>query len=297
MATSTAAIGAGMVSSTAPQIVYPNIPESNSAYVTGDCTYGVSQIYPNIYQYMGNAANWINSAKSQGYQVLSAPQAGTIVVYGAGGGYSQFGHVAVVTAVSGNNFTVLEMNYVGLGVWDERSSDMTDVEGFIVPPGSPTLDTLTSYTIANQQVTTPCVTFSWSIAGTTLCFDGAIGTLAVGGGLLLLLVGGLVCVAFAIGHTPAGKAATDTLDVVGLSAAARASRARQASRNATMDNEDMARASRLESIRSANAARESRRARAENRLNQRTLEQRSRTVSRNEIRSRQAAREKEEPPF
>jgi surface antigen len=282
----------------APQVVYPNIPTSASAYNAGQCTYGVSQIYPSIYQYMGNGGEWVDSARSQGYQVLPTPQVGTIVCYGGGGGYSQLGHVAVVIEVnSASTYTVLEMNYVGTGVWDERLTDMTDVAGFIVPPGSPSVDNLQSYTSTQQTATVPCVTFSWSVAGSTICFDGAIGAVTVGAGFLLMAVGAIVCVAFAIGHTKAGRAATDTLDSVGLSPVARNQRAKQAQRNATMDNEDMARAMRLEAIRSSNKAREDRRAKASSRLvERRNLSQRSAAVSKREIATRHRTN-KEEIPF
>lgn len=271
----------------APQVIQPDIPTSASGYTQGDCTYGVSQIYPQINQYMGNAGTWIDSARKLNYTVVSSPVAGAIVVYGAGGGYSQFGHVAVVqSVVSPSTFEVIEMNYVNLWTWDQRLSDMTDVIGFIIPPGNPSTDTIPTAAMSQSQVTTPCVTFSWSIAGSNICFDGAIGAIAIGGGLLLLAVGAIVCVAFALGHTKAGKSATDALEVVGLS------RAKQ-QRTATIDNEDMARAARLEAIRSRNLDREERRARAEDRLRQRNVARLSRNER--EIRRRVEAKEEEVP--
>jgi hypothetical protein len=64
------------------------------------------------------------------------PTAGAVVCYGAGGGYSSLGHVAVVEAVFGlDSFEVGEMAYAAWDVVDHRASNMGDVVGFILPPG------------------------------------------------------------------------------------------------------------------------------------------------------------------
>ena len=56
------------------------------------------------------------------------------MVWGAGNGYSGFGHVAYVVSVQGpTSFTVDEANYVGLGVVDQRQVfTLNYVESFIL---------------------------------------------------------------------------------------------------------------------------------------------------------------------
>lgn len=56
---------------------------------------------------------------------------------------------------------------------------------------------------------------TFSVFGSTLCPDGLVGVMAVGGGLLLLTSGALVCVAFALKQTGAGRAAKDAMVAVG----------------------------------------------------------------------------------
>jgi len=61
------------------------------------------------------------------------PRLGSLVVFGPGGGYSGFGHVAYVVAVqSRTSFTIDEGNFLGLGVIDQRHiGSLNDVEAFI----------------------------------------------------------------------------------------------------------------------------------------------------------------------
>jgi peptidoglycan DL-endopeptidase CwlO len=103
------------------------------AYPAGQCTYYVATIY-NIPGDWGNADTWFPSAAGQGYATSSTPSAGAVVVWGSGGGYSEFGHVAVVQSVqSSTSFTVTEMNFYGVGIVDSRQvTSLSDVEGFIL---------------------------------------------------------------------------------------------------------------------------------------------------------------------
>lgn len=66
----------------------------------------------------GNAQNWYNNAKSQGYQVSDTPKADYIVVYGKTKNYIKDkqgspGHVAYVESVSGNKMTFSEGGFQG----------------------------------------------------------------------------------------------------------------------------------------------------------------------------------------
>jgi surface antigen len=104
-----------------------------NAYPAGQCTYYVATIY-NVPGDWGNADTWFPSAAGQGFATSSTPSAGAVVVWGSGGGYSEFGHVAVVQSVqSSTSFTVTEMNFYGVGIVDSRQvTSLSDVEGFIL---------------------------------------------------------------------------------------------------------------------------------------------------------------------
>jgi hypothetical protein len=185
--------------------------EPANGYVYGNCTYYVSQRFPQINQRMGNAIDWIASAKRLGYPILSKPTPGTIVVYGSG--YSQYGHVAVVDSVNGDGtFNVSEMNYNGFNVIDKRKSTTWNVLGFIVPPGT-TLSALSSQqnaaTGAQKWVYGPV-----SVLGSDIYFDGVVGWAAMIGGAFVMLAGLTVLVAFALKNTGLGNKASSALALV-----------------------------------------------------------------------------------
>lgn len=98
-----------------------------NGYPYGYCTYYVAarRAMPTS---MGNAKNWLNSARSRGMATGSTPAPGAIVVTSE----SWWGHVAYVESVNGNSFTVAEMNYAGWGVTSRRTmSTGGAVRGFI----------------------------------------------------------------------------------------------------------------------------------------------------------------------
>jgi surface antigen len=113
---------------------------SNAAsYAWGNCTYYVASLLSWIPGNLGNAFQWTTNAQRDGLAVSSMPAVGSAVVYAAGGGYSSFGHVAVVDQVNNDGtFNVEEMNFLGLNQVDTRRSTMADVEGFILAPGNST---------------------------------------------------------------------------------------------------------------------------------------------------------------
>jgi surface antigen len=93
----------------------------------GYCTWYVAQ-KRNI-PWSGNAGTWLYHAKAAGYATSKTPAVGSIMVSSE----SWWGHVALVTGVSGNTFTVSEMNYAG---WAKKSSRVIAtgsrfVKGFI----------------------------------------------------------------------------------------------------------------------------------------------------------------------
>lgn len=113
--------------------VFPWVPAGGfpDSFPYGQCTYWAA--YNHRVSWSGNAADWFGSAAAEGVRTSSSPSVGAVVVWGAGAGYSVYGHVAVVVGVNQSTFTVSEMNYVGLGVVDTRvvAWPGRDIEGFI----------------------------------------------------------------------------------------------------------------------------------------------------------------------
>ncbi len=77
----------------------------------------------------GNAGTWLYHAKSAGYATGKTPRSGAIVVTSE----SWWGHVGIVESVSGNTFTISEMNYKGFAKKSTRIIDRSSriVRGFI----------------------------------------------------------------------------------------------------------------------------------------------------------------------
>jgi peptidoglycan hydrolase CwlO-like protein len=98
----------------------------------GQCTWWAA--YNHHVSWSGNATDWFDNAISQGAAVSSTPRVGSVAVWRASPSYPTFGHVAIVTGVNGNgSFTVSEMNYVGLGIVDTRTTYPSwELEGFIL---------------------------------------------------------------------------------------------------------------------------------------------------------------------
>lgn len=75
----------------------------------------------------GNAKNWGDAARSLGIAVDNTPAVGS-VAWSANG---QYGHVAYVTAVNGNNVTIEEYNYNYNGNYNSRTVAKSSFSGYI----------------------------------------------------------------------------------------------------------------------------------------------------------------------
>jgi len=106
------------------------------SYAPGNCTAGACQDNPWVPDGLGDGGDWAANALARGLVVVMTPTPGSVVCYCRGDGYSEFGHVGSVVAVSGDGtFEVHEENFLGLFELDYRWSTMHDVCGFILPPG------------------------------------------------------------------------------------------------------------------------------------------------------------------
>lgn len=108
-----------------------------SSYYPGQCTAGACEWSGGwIPNYLGDGGDWAANYAAQGGGVTMDPTVGAVVCYARGDGYSDFGHVAGVTAVfADGTFQVHEMNYIAPYEWDDRVSSSYDVAGFLLPPG------------------------------------------------------------------------------------------------------------------------------------------------------------------
>ena len=79
----------------------------------GYCTWYVAQ--KRTIPWGGNAGTWLYHAKAAGYATGKTPTVGSIMVSSE----SWWGHVAIVTSVGKDTFTVSEMNYKG---WAKKST-------------------------------------------------------------------------------------------------------------------------------------------------------------------------------
>lgn len=89
----------------------------------GYCTWEVHHLRPDLPGNMGNAINYLSSARANGMATGSVPRGNAVMVSAE----SRVGHVALVQEVySDGSFKVIEMNYKGWAIIDTR----------IVHPGS-----------------------------------------------------------------------------------------------------------------------------------------------------------------
>lgn len=130
------AIGGSVGTSQITPVQAPAIPGvpargfSTGTFPFGQCTWWAAFNHNGV-TWNGNATDWW--ANSPANLHMSQPAVGSIAVWKAGTAYGMYGHVAIVTAVQQNSFTVSEMNYRGWGVVDQRVTSFPDPSlwGFI----------------------------------------------------------------------------------------------------------------------------------------------------------------------
>jgi surface antigen len=88
-----------------------------SLYPDGQCTWWVARLRPDLPLFRGksgNALNWAKSAERAGFPVGVVPAVHAVAVFQPGQyGAGRYGHVAYVTAVTGDKITISEDNFRG----------------------------------------------------------------------------------------------------------------------------------------------------------------------------------------
>lgn len=93
---------------------------SGNTYTPGYCTWYVKNARPNIPNGWHDASNWYGAAQSSGWPTGAVPRVGA-VAWAKG-----YGHVALVTGISGGNVIVTEMNVNGWNVVSSRTTPASD---------------------------------------------------------------------------------------------------------------------------------------------------------------------------
>ena len=100
-------------------------------FVAGNCTWHVAR--NKTVTWRGNANQWMRNAKAQGVPTGQTPIPGAIVQFSGNGYNPYYGHVGIVTEVSGDTITVSDMNYAGLYKVTIRQVSIDDpaIDGYI----------------------------------------------------------------------------------------------------------------------------------------------------------------------
>jgi len=117
-----------------PVVTRPAVRRTGSNnFPWGQCTWWAANERPDIGSVVvGNASAWLYSARAAGLPTGTVPRVGAVVVYQPGAqGAAWTGHVAYVTSVNGNSFTISEMNFPIWGGVTTRTSWAGPGVGFI----------------------------------------------------------------------------------------------------------------------------------------------------------------------
>ena len=105
--------------------------EPQHTFYWGNCTWYVGQ-YKNV-DWGGNANQWLYNAKKKGHATGNIPTLGSIVVFNGTGYNPRYGHVGIVTDISGDHIIISDMNYRKLGEVTTRKVPTNDraIMGYI----------------------------------------------------------------------------------------------------------------------------------------------------------------------
>lgn len=137
-----------------------------------DCTRFVASTLSWVPGHLGDAGQWLTSARSQGLPTGSTPQVGAVAVFTGGqSGADPSGHVGVVTSVqSPTSFTIAESNF-------SRGSGQTDVRQITGAVGSKVSDAVSGFIYAPNSAAAAASATAATGAGQTLPGSDTAGTI------------------------------------------------------------------------------------------------------------------------
>lgn len=162
-------------------------------YPTGQCTWGAAEMcscLQNTSKYgdFGNGGDWYSHAVSLGFQTDTQPHIGWLCSFAVEGWPDGPGDVGLCVNVNSDTITRYGVNWHLDGSWSLDNVSRSSIIGCFKAPCNCIASGNTVYT-SSPQGATGCMTFGWNVLGQTLCFDGIVGLIATGGGLMLMSLG------------------------------------------------------------------------------------------------------------
>lgn len=174
-------------------------------YPHGQCTWGAAEMcscLQNLSQYgnFGNGGDWYAHAQSIGLTTDTAPHVGWLASFNVSGWPDGPGDVGLIVAIDpiGKTVTRYGTNWHLDGSWSTDVIQDHLVIGSFQPPCNCLGANATLFSSKGGPQSANCMTFDWhwSLAGQSidLCFDGIVGMVATGGGILLMTAGAIVMI-------------------------------------------------------------------------------------------------------
>lgn len=173
-------------------------------YPGGQCTWGAAEMCPclqnlSTYGNFGNGGDWYAHAQSIGLPTSVSPQTGWLASFSTGGWPNGDGDVGMIVSVNTDGtLTRYGTNWHMDLKWSTDRVKQSLMIGCFKPPCDCAVANGMPVSAALFSSSGNCHTFKWDLAlGQSVCFDGIVGMLSVGGGLLLMATG-LVILALGI---------------------------------------------------------------------------------------------------
>lgn len=185
-------------------------------YPEGQCTFGAAEMCPclgNTSQYgnFGDGGNWYSHAQQIGLPTSPGPVAGWLASFDV---YPPYGDVGLVLSVNNDGtLTRYGMNWHLDGAMTIDKVPTNLVIGSFEPPCACTGPDGRMVTQLLATSSGQCHTFTWSLFGGTICFDGALAVVAMVGGLALLVTGLVLVAVWTARKTAGGRVAVQSANV------------------------------------------------------------------------------------
>lgn len=209
----------------------------------------------------GNGGDWYDHARSIGLPTSRYPQVGWLASFHVS---PPFGDVGLIIGIN-NDGTITRWG-ANWHLDEQFSTDFVPADlitGCFLPPcecTGPTGQVIsrTGATGQPQQATllaARCQTFIWDILGGKVCFDGFIATIAMFGGVALLVAGAIIVAVWTVRNTTAGREVAKSTRAVSDVAPRSPQRVRQAPTGRRSAEETAASRQRVQASRVRAAAR------------------------------------------